>query len=91
MAESYRILLGRSYWKTLLHNPIPEKKKDNRNVIAYRLSPKLVPMFEELAKEAFDAKLIPRPTILALSRFSLRFFAEIWIQQKAARARYEQE
>jgi hypothetical protein len=48
-------------------------------------------MFEDLTQKAYDAKLIPRPTTLALSKFSLKFFAEMWLQQKAAQTRFEQE
>jgi hypothetical protein len=72
--------------------PTQEKKKEyNRNVIAWRLSPNLIPMFEELAQQAHQAHLIKKPSIISLAKFSLKFFAEMWLQQKAAQARYEQE
>jgi hypothetical protein len=48
-------------------------------------------MFEDLTKQAYEAKLIREPKLTSLAKFSLKFFAEMWLQQKAARERYEQK
>jgi hypothetical protein len=69
----------------------PPKKDKNKNVIAWRLNPKLVPTFEDLAQQAFQAHLIPRPNIITLAKFSLNFFAEMWLQQKIAHSRHREQ
>jgi hypothetical protein len=60
-------------------------------LIAWRLSPRLLPIFKELVQEAYEARLIRQPKLIDLAKFSLSFFAEMWIQQKAAKARLGQE
>jgi hypothetical protein len=70
-----------------------QNKEDLRkeSLIAWRLSPHLVPMFKDLAHQAYEAHLIKQPKLTSLAKFSLSFFAEMWLQQKAAQARYDQE
>jgi hypothetical protein len=65
------------------------KKKENENVIAWRLSPRLVPMFKDLAEQAYEAHLIKTPKLLNLAKFSLYFFAEMWLQQNIAQSRHQ--
>jgi hypothetical protein len=48
-------------------------------------------MFQDLARQAYDAHLIKAPKLINLAKFSLSFFAEMWLQQKAAQARYEKQ
>jgi hypothetical protein len=72
----------------------PQQNNDDlrkQSLIAWRLSPHLVPMFKDLAQQAYAAHLIKQPKLTSLAKFSLSFFAEMWLQQKAAQARYEQE
>jgi hypothetical protein len=49
-----------------------------------------MPMFKDLAQQAYEAHLIKAPKLTSLAKFSLSFFAEMWLQQKAAQARSEQ-
>ena len=72
----------------------PQQNNDDlrkESLIAWRLSLHLVPMFKDLAQQAYEAHLIKQPKLTSLAKFSLSFFAEMWLQQKAAQARYEQE
>jgi hypothetical protein len=48
-------------------------------------------MFKDLAQQAYKAHLIKQPKLTSLAKFSMLFFAEMWLQQKAAQARYEHE
>ena len=74
------------------HSSRPQQNHDLRkeSLIAWR-SPHLIPMFKDLALQAYEAHLIKQPKLTSLAKFSLLFFAEMWLQQKAAQARYEQE
>jgi hypothetical protein len=66
------------------------KDKDNdkaKTLIAWRLNRKLIPMFNDLAQQAYDAHLIKEPKLTALAKFS-KFFAEMWLQQKIAHSRH---
>jgi hypothetical protein len=61
------------HWKIPLVFKIPnhnQNKDDNENenqkvktLIAWRLNPKLIPMFNDLAKQAYEAHLIRQPKI----------------------------
>jgi hypothetical protein len=70
-----------------------QDQKDERRetLIAWRLSPHLVPMFQDLANQAYDGHLIKQPKLISLAKFSLSFFAEMWLQQKAVQERYEKQ
>ena len=48
-------------------------------------------MFQDLANQAYEAHLIKSPKLISLAKFSLFFFAEIWLQQKVAQARQEKQ
>lgn len=61
--------------------------KKKNNVIAFRLRPKVIPIFEDLAIQAKQAGLIRDSNLNALAKFSISFFAEIWLQQQAKIAR----
>jgi hypothetical protein len=61
--------------------------KYNSKVVAWRIKTALMPMFQDLANQAYEAHLIRQPKLTALAKFSLKFFAEMWLQQKAAQAR----
>jgi hypothetical protein len=54
------------------------------NIIAFRLPPKVIPICEDLAKQA---GLIRDSGLNTLAKFSMLFFAEIWLQQLAKIAR----
>ena len=60
-------------------------------LIAWRLKPSLLPMFKDLTQQAYEAHLIREPKLTSLAKFSLYFFAEMWLQQKAAQERYEKQ
>ena len=62
------------------------KKNKHQHVIGYRLSPKIVPMFEEIALQAFEAHLIHEPKLTELAKFSLSYFAEVWLRHRQAQA-----
>jgi hypothetical protein len=44
-------------------------------------------MFQDLANQAYEAHLIKQPKLISLVKFSLSFFAEMRILQKADQAR----
>jgi hypothetical protein len=69
--------------KSLLENSSSkiQDQKDER-----RLKPSLLPMFKDLTQQAYEAHLIRQPRLVNLAKFSLSFFAEMWLQQKAAQA-----
>jgi hypothetical protein len=48
-------------------------------------------MFQDLASQAYDTHLIKQPKLISLAKFSLSFFAEMWLQQKAVQERYEKQ
>jgi hypothetical protein len=50
-----------------------------------------MPMFQNLANQEYDAHLIKQPKLISLAKLSLSFFAEMWLQHKAAQERYEQK
>jgi thiaminase len=49
------------------------------------------PMFKDLANQAYEAHLIRQPKLTSLAKFSISFFAEMWLQQQAAKERYEKQ
>ena len=57
------------------------------NIIAFRLPPKVKPIYEDLAIQAKQAGLIRDSGLNTLAKFSMSFFAEIWLQQQAKIAR----
>jgi hypothetical protein len=61
------------------------------NLIAWRMNPNLIPMFKDLSNQAYEAHLIHEPKLTSLAKFSLFFFAEMWLQQKVAQARQEEQ
>jgi len=65
-----------------------QDQKDERRetLIAWRLKPSLLPMFKDPTQQGYEAHLIRQPRLVDLAKFSLSFFAEIWLQQKAARS-----
>ena len=57
------------------------------NIIAFRLPPKVISIYEDLAIQAKQAGLIRDSGLNTLAKFSMLFFAEIWLQQQANIAR----
>jgi hypothetical protein len=64
---------------------------DKRKVVAFRIGEKVIPTFEDLAIQAKQAGLIREANLSALAKFSLNFFAEIWLQQQANAKRMQQQ
>jgi hypothetical protein len=61
--------------------------KKKSNIIAFRLSPKVIPTYEDLAIQAKQVGLIRDSNLNTLAKFSMSFFAEIWLRQQANIAR----
>jgi hypothetical protein len=75
---------------------VENSSNDNQTVrretlIAWRLKPSLLPMFKDLTQQAYEARLIREPKLTSLAKISLSFFAEMWLQQKAAQEQYEKQ
>jgi hypothetical protein len=64
---------------------------DKRKVVAFRIGEKVIPTFEDLAIQAKQAGLIREANLSALAKFSMNFFAEIWLQQQANIKRMEHQ
>jgi hypothetical protein len=60
-------------------------------LIAFRLNSKVAPTFEDLAIQAHQAGLIKHADVNRLAKFSLNFFAEIWLRQQANITRTQQK
>jgi hypothetical protein len=55
------------------------------------MPPHLMPVFKELAQEAYEAYLIRQSNLAHLAKFSLSFFAEMWLQQELAHSRHREQ
>ena len=58
------------------------KEKDKNNLVAYRVPPNVLPIYQDIAKALYVQGTIKRPDITSLSKLSLNWFASAYIQQQ---------
>lgn len=78
---------------TSTNEAVKEKLRQTESRVDYRLSRKVLPVFQDIAKQVYEAGLIREPNINALGRFALTFFGDLWLKQQqlaAQKIQYEQ-
>jgi hypothetical protein len=69
------------------NNSISGNNNNNRQdskITAYRLSAKVYPLYNEIAKHLHQIGYSQRPDITALAKFSLNYMAELWVGARAS-------
>jgi hypothetical protein len=77
----YTTVVQKNISKIIVENSSrPQQNNDDlrkQSLIAWRLSPHLVPMFKDLAQQAYAAHLIKQPKLTSLAKFSLIFCRDV--------------
>lgn len=73
------------------NNNNSNKGIDKSNLIAYRLPANIIPVYEDIAKQVYQAGFIKRPDITALAKYGLNYFASAWVYQQQMQTRIKAE
>jgi hypothetical protein len=59
--------------------------------VTYQLPVNIIPVYEDISKQAYQVGYIRRPDITALAKYALNWFASAWVQQQQMLARQQAE